>query len=217
MIMDKKAYWNKRFQKEGYVWGTAPSPTAEYAIEIFRKDEAKKILVPGSGYGRNTKPFSESGFQVTGLEISDTACEMAREYDPQTRAYNGSVLDMSMVPGQFDAVYCYNVLHLFREEERFLCLQQCAEKVKDNGLLFFTAFSEREPSFGRGQEVEKNTFESRPGRPVHHFTEAELHDYFQDFQTIESGITEDYEDHGEGPHTHVLLYILARKNSNKII
>jgi len=214
--MDKKTYWNKRFLNEGYVWGTSPSPTAEYAVEIFRKNEVYKILVPGSGYGRNTKLFSESGFDVTGIEISDIACKMAREYDPQTRTYNGSVLDMSFAPEQYDAIYCYNVLHLFHEKERALCLQECADKVKGNGLLFFAVFSEKEPSFGKGQEVEKNTFESRPGRPVHYFTEDELRDYFKDFKIIESGITEDPENHGEGPHTHVLVYLLAKKPEVKI-
>ena len=213
--MDKKAYWNQRFQNEGYVWGTSPSPTAEHATAIFRKDEVKKILVPGSGYGRNTRIFSEAGLEVTGIEISDTACEMAREYDPQSRIYNGSVLDIPPAPSQYDAIYCYNVLHLFREKERKLCLQQCADRVKDNGLLYFTVFSDREPSFGKGQEVEKNTFESRPGRPVHYFTEAELLDYFKGLEIIESGITEDPENHGEGPHTHVLLYILARKKATE--
>jgi len=209
--MDKKAYWNKRFQNEGYVWGTSPSSTAEYAVEIFRKIGAQKILVPGSGYGRNTRLFSESGFAVTGVEISDIACEMAREYDPQTRTYNGSVLDMSFDTEQYDAIYCYNVMHLFREKERFTCLQECADKVRGKGLLFFVVFSDKEASFGKGQEVEKNTFESRPGRPVHYFTGDELRDYFEDFEIIESGITEDRENHGEGPHTHTLLYILARK------
>lgn len=209
--MDNKAYWDKRFQDEGYVWGTSSSQTAAYAVEIFHKNGVQKVLVPGSGYGRNTKVLSESGFDVTGIEVSEVAGEMAREYDPQTRTYNGSVLDMSFDDRLYDAVYCYNVLHLFREKERKQCLQACAYKVKDNGLLFFTVFSDREPSFGKGQEVEKNTFESRPGRPAHYFTEAELRDYFEHFEIIESGVTEDPENHGEGPHTHVLLYILARK------
>jgi len=209
--MDQKIYWDKRFQDEGYVWGDSPSQTAVHALEIFRQHRVKRILVPGSGYGRNTKLFSSSGFEVTGVEISDTACEMAREYDPKTITHNSSVMDMPPAPGQYDAIYCYNVLHLFREKERKLCLKQCADRVKDNGLLYFTVFSDKEPSFGKGQEVEKNTFESRPGRPVHYFTETELLDYFKGFEIIESGITEDPENHGEGPHTHVLLYILARK------
>lgn len=211
--MDTKTYWDKRFRDEGYVWGDSPSQTAGYALEIFRQNKVKRILVPGSGYGRNTKLFSASGFDVTGIEISEVACALAREYDPQTKHYSSSVLDMSFDKNKYDAIYGYNVLHLFREKERKLCLRECAAKVRDNGLMFFTVFSDRDPSFGKGEEVEKNTFESRPDRPVHYFTEDSLRDLFKDFETLESGITEDMENHSGGPHTHMLAYILARKAS----
>jgi len=90
-------------------------------------------------------------------------------------------------------------------------LRGCADKLQDNGLMFFTVFSDRDPSFGKGKETAKSTFESRPGRPAHYFAEHTLRDYFKDFKTLEIGITEDSENHGEGPHTHVLRYILARK------
>lgn len=211
--MDNRAYWDKRFRDEGYVWGTSPSKTAEYALKIFRQNGVKKILVPGSGYGRNTKLFSASGFDVTGIEISEVAGEMAKEYDQQTKHYKGSVFDMPSDKNKYDAIYCFNVLHLFREKERKLFLQKCADKLGDSGLMFFVVFSDRDPSFGKGQEVEKNTFESRPGRPVHYFTKDDLQDLFREFKILESGIFEDAEDHGEGPHTHELFYILARKSS----
>ena len=209
--MDIKAYWDKRFRDEGYVWGDSPSQTAGYALEIFRQNGLKKILVPGSGYGRNTKLFSTSGFDATGIEISEVACELAKEYDPQTKHYNGSVLDMSFDKNRYDAIYCHNVLHFLPEKDWKLCLRECAAKLKDNGLMFFTVFSDRDPSFSKGREVAKNTFESRPGRPVHYFTEDTLRELFKDYETLESGITEDPEDHSGGPHTHILLYILVRK------
>ena len=211
--MDQKAYWDKRFQDEGFVWGNSPSQTAAYALEIFRQHRVKRILVPGSGYGRNTKLFSESGFEVTGVEISEVACALAKKYDPQTRHHSGSVLNMSFDNNKYDAIYCFNVLHLFPEIERKLFLRECADKLRDNGLMFFTAFSDRDPSCGKGKKTEKNTFESRPGRPAHYFTEDNLRDYFKDFETIETGIMEDPENHGEGPHTHMLRYVLARKHS----
>ena len=211
--MDNKAYWDKRFQDEGYVWGNSPSQTAAYALEIFRQHKVKRILAPGAGYGRNTKLFSAAGFEVVGIEISEVACRMAKEFDPQTTFYNNSVLDMSFGKNRYDAIYCFNVFHLFSEDERRLFLKDCAEKLRDNGLMFFTAFSNQDPSFGRGKELGKNTFESRPGRPAHYFTEENLRDYFKDFETLETGIVEDPENHGGGPHTHILCYILARKHS----
>jgi SAM-dependent methyltransferase len=205
-------YWDKRFRDEGKIWGEQPSRTAVYALEFFRKHGVKKLLVPGAGYGRNTRLFSTYGFSVTGIEISPIACEMVREFDPATRIFNASVLDMSFLPDKFDGIYCFNVLHLFREADRKSFIRECVDRMKKNGLMFFTVFSEQEESYGKGREVEKNTFESKPGRPVHYFTEDDLKEHFKDMEIIETGILEDPEDHGEGPHTHILRHICVKAN-----
>ena len=77
--------------------------------------------------------------------------------------------------------------------------------------MFFTVFSEKEESYGKGKQIEKNTFESKPGRPVHYFDEDDLKAHFKKMEILETGIMEDPEDHGEGPHTHLLRYIYVRK------
>jgi hypothetical protein len=82
--------------------------------------------------------------------------------------------------------------------------------MKNNGLMFFTVFSEKEESYGKGREVEKNTYESKPGRPVHYFNEDDLREHFENMEIVETGITEDPEEHGEGPHTHILRYICVK-------
>lgn len=206
-------YWDKRFEAEGRIWGDSPSRTAGYALALFRKASVKTVLIPGSGYGRNTKLFSTSGFKVTGIEISATAYAMALEFDPVSRFYNASVLDMSFLPDTFDAVYACNILHLFREKDRNLFIRQCISKVKKNGLMFFTVFSEKESSYGQGKEVEKNTFESKPGRPAHYFSDSDLKTHFKEMEILETGIMEDPENHGtEGPHTHRLRYIYVKAN-----
>jgi SAM-dependent methyltransferase len=203
-------YWDKRYRTEGKIWGESPSRTAGHALELFRQNKVKKILVPGSGYGRNTKLFSASGFDVTGIEISPEACKMAREFNPLTRVYNASALDMSFLQDKYDGFYCFNVLHLFREEERKFFIRQCLERMNKNSLMFFTVFSEKEASYGKGKEAETNTFESKPGRPVHYFTDSDLQEHFKNMEIVAKGITEDPEDHGEGPHTHILRYICVR-------
>jgi hypothetical protein len=71
-------------------------------------------------------------------------------------------------------------------------------------------FSEKEPSFGKGRETELNTFESKPGRPVHYFTHDDLLSHFRGFNVLETGLMEDAENHGaDGPHVHVVRYIFA--------
>jgi len=210
-IETQKAFWDGRYQEEGRIWGDEPSKTAGMALAAFRRHYVESILVPGAGYGRNARLFSESGFNVDGVEISDAALQLAKVFDSKTTFHFGSALDMSFVDKNFDAVYGYNVMHLFRQADRQRFLEACWNKLKDGGFIFLTVFSEMEESFGRGGEVEPNTFESKPGRPVHYFTDDDLREHLRSFDIIETGVVADPEDHGDGPHTHTLRYILARK------
>jgi hypothetical protein len=77
--------------------------------------------------------------------------------------------------------------------------------------MFFAVFSEKEASYGKGKEVERNTFASKPGRPVHYFTDSDLKAHFKKMEVVETGMMEDPEDHGaEWPHTHQLRYICVK-------
>ena len=209
--MNYNEYWESRFSEEGKIWGESPSKSAHYALKLFLTQNVRTVLVPGSGYGRNTKLFSASGLDVVGIEISKTAYNLARQFDPLSKFYHKTVLDMSFDNSEYDSIYCFNVLHLFRQNERELFLQECVGKLKEQGLAFFTVFSDEEPSYGQGKQTEINTYESRPNRPVHYFTKDDLRKHFHDFEIIELGTIQDPEDHGGQPHVHILRYVFARK------
>jgi len=208
--MDKKVYWESRFNAEGKIWGESPSKSAYHALKLFFAHGVRTVLVPGSGYGRNTKLFSMSGLDVVGIEISESAYKMAGQFDSRSKFINGTIFDMSFDKCRYDAIYCFNVLHLFRQQERELFLQECTGKLKVRGLAFFTVFSDAESSFGQGKEIELNTFESKSNRPVHYFTEDDLKKHFHRFEIIEIGTIQDPEDHGGQAHTHILRYIFTR-------
>lgn len=209
-LEDLGPYWDRRFETEGKVWGEQPSATAVYAKRLFDGRNIAELLVPGAGYGRNTKLFSMEGYRVTGIEISAKALQIAALYDPGTAFIHASALDDPVDANRFDAVYCFNVLHLFREEERKMLVSLCGKWLKPTGCAFFTVFSIDEPSFGKGRKAEMNTFESKPGRPVHYFSDTDLREHFREFDILESGVMEDPENHGaEGAHIHRVAYIYA--------
>ena len=205
-------YWDKRFSEKGKIWGKQPSKTAIYALKLFKKYDIKKVLIPGAGYGRHTKFFSINNYEVTGIEISGKGLSIAREFDPESNFILGSVLDMPFDDEFYDAVFCYNLLHLLYEKHRKLFIEKCYNQLKDNSFVFFSVFSEKEDSFGKGIQIETNTFESKPYRPTHYFTEQDLLQHFHAFSVIETDIIEEKENHGElGPHTHKLRYVFAEK------
>jgi SAM-dependent methyltransferase len=208
-----QTYWNRRYAEGGRIWGDSPSGTATRAAELFRKEGAQNILVPGCGYGRHTEYFAHEGFTVHGIEISDVAIALAGRTDSAVLYFRGSVLDMPFCDDPYDGVYGYNLLHFFRADDRRRVVEKCAGSLRPGGILFFTVFSEKEPSCGRGVKVEEYTYESKPGRPTHYFTEADLKDHFAGCEILETGLVEDRESHGdEGPHVHLLRYIVARKS-----
>jgi SAM-dependent methyltransferase len=206
------AYWDGRFGREGKIWGMSPSVTAVYACERFRRHGVRSVLVPGAGYGRNALLFARAGFVVTGVEISAEAIKLGEGIG--VRLIQGSFLDVPVTPRSFDAIYCYNVLHLFLEAERKCFVEKCADALRDGGIAFFAVFSNAEPSYGKGRLIEPGTYESKPGRPVHYFSEKDLADHFAGFEVLEAGIMEDPEEHGEeGKHVHLVRYVLARRKN----
>jgi len=205
-------YWNNRFSEGGKIWGIEPSKTAFYARDLFRNLDIKSVIIPGCGYGRNTKLFSGAGFKVSGIEISDDAVKEALKFDPKTKFYRKTALEIDSISRKFDAIYCFNLLHLFREKERFQFIEKCNDVLSDDGFAFFVVFSDKETSFGKGREVEKNTFESKPGRIAHYFTREDLLAHFKNFDVIEIGEMTDEENHGDvGEHVHFLRYVFCSK------
>jgi SAM-dependent methyltransferase len=205
-------YWDGRYRQEGKIWGSVPSQSAEHACSLFRRYAIRHMLVPGSGYGRHLRFFLRAGYEAEGIELSEEAIRICREDLPEAIVYNGSVLDMPLDLPVYDAIYCYNVLHLFREADRRLFLKQFRQHLQPQGWAYFSVFSDEETSFGQGAEIEPNTFESKPGRPVHYFTAEDLAEHFASFRVQASGLLDDPEDHGtEGPHSHRLRYILVQK------
>ena len=205
-------YWDKRFLSEGKIWGDSPSKSANIALNLFKNYKVSSILVPGAGYGRNTKIFSDNGFNVVGIEISKIAYDIALHFDSKTTFINGSFLDLPISDETYDAIYCFNLLHLFDEANRRQVIKRCKSILRIPGYVYFTVFSEREHTFGKGKEIEPNTYESKPGRPTHYFTEKDLKEHFNKFTIIKTGIVKEKENHGKlGVHTHLLRYIFAKR------
>lgn len=189
-------YWETRFREGGLIWGVEPSPAAGWAGEWFKQEGSSRILVPGAGYGRNSKALS-GHFRVEALELSEEAVKLGQVWDTQTVFRQGSILDPSAVSGPYDGIFAYDVLHLFLEQEREQLMSNFARWLKPGGLLCLTCFSDGDSHCGQGRQLEEGTYEYMPGKHAHFFTEADLLRHVDDFQVAEMGIMDEqlrYED-----------------------
>ncbi len=210
--MENKRYWENQYSKNNHIWGEEHSLSAEKALILFNQYNLENILIPGVGYGRNSRYFSDNGKKVTGIELSEKACELAKSYDPSTKVLNGSFLAFDFTKSRFEVVYCFDVLHLFFESNRNNFLAKCNDALLPDGYLFFTVLSDQDDYFGQGKEIEKNTFETKPGKIVHFFSQSDLEKSFKSHRIIEIGQLEDRVFHNEhGEKKYKIRYIFAMK------
>lgn len=157
-------FWESSFKNKQTMWGFAPADSAIMALDLFRQNGIRKILIPGFGYGRNAKPFIENGLNVTGIEISKTAIELSKQhYGDDIKVYHGSVSDMPFDNEMYDGIYCYALIHLLNFRERAKLLKDCYNQLNEGGYMVFIACSKEYPTYGQGKKLSKDRYESFPG------------------------------------------------------
>jgi 2-polyprenyl-3-methyl-5-hydroxy-6-metoxy-1,4-benzoquinol methylase len=92
--------------------GFEPTDSATLTKDFFLEKNIKDILIPGIGYGRNAKVFIDNGINVTGIEISKTAIELARQNGLNIPIFHGSVTDMPFDNKLYDGIFSFALLHL---------------------------------------------------------------------------------------------------------
>jgi 2-polyprenyl-3-methyl-5-hydroxy-6-metoxy-1,4-benzoquinol methylase len=126
-----KEFWESNFQDKQMMWGLKPADATLEAKALFSEKQFKKILIPGFGYGRNAKAFIDNGFNVTGIEISKTAIDLAKDYiKGDYKLYHGSVADMTFDQEKYNGIFCYALIHLLNKNERSKLIQDCYNQLE---------------------------------------------------------------------------------------
>ncbi len=157
---DRPEFWETAFTEKKEMWGLEPAKSAILARDMFAQKSLKNILIPGIGYGRNARVFIENGMSVTGIEISNTAIEMAKKYyDSEIVIHHGSVNDMPFDEREYDGIFCYALIHLLDSREREKVIRDCYNQLRIGGYMIFTAISKAAHSYGQGKFVSKDRYE----------------------------------------------------------
>lgn len=153
-------FWETNFIEKREMWGFEPSHSAVLTAGFFAEKAVKRVLIPGFGYGRNARVFMDGGMDVTGIEISGTAIEMARKhYGTGMAIHHGSVVDMPFDKSRYDGIFCYALIHLLNRQERKKLIADCYNQLLDNGYMVFTALSKEAHTYGQGKFVSKDRYE----------------------------------------------------------
>jgi SAM-dependent methyltransferase len=181
----KSNFWESFFSTERTKWKFEPSDSAIYAAELFKKHNFKNILIPGVGYGRNAKPFLSQNFSLTGIEISESAINLARENGFTFPIHMGSVTQMPFDNKKYDGIFCYALLHLFNKSERRKFLKECYNSLTSGGLMIFTVISKESDLFTSGKYVSHDRMLMSSGLKVYFYDKENARKEFKDYPIVE--------------------------------
>ncbi len=171
-----KEFWEEAFKDKQEMWGLDPTKSTVLTKDFFVDKGVKNILIPGIGYGRNAKVFVNNGMTVTGIEISQTAIDLAhKHFGSELKIYHGSVTEMPFDNKLYDGIFCYGLIYLLDEDERKKLIQSCFNQLTENGLMVFTAITKDAQTYGQGTEISKDRFEMFGGVKI----------FFYDKETVE--------------------------------
>lgn len=205
-------FWESSFRDKQEMWGWEAADSAITTLELFRKYELNKILIPGFGYGRNAKIFADSGFKVTGIEISETAIDLAKKHFGDTiKVYHGSVNLMPFDQELYDGIFSYGLIHLLGEKERIKLIVDCYNQLRPNGYMVFISISKQDFRYGQGKEINKDTFEPWPGLTLFFYDSDSIEADFGKYGLINAEvINEPIKDLGDKPSQR-FWYIICKK------
>ncbi|MEH7118659.1 class I SAM-dependent methyltransferase [Neobacillus vireti] len=179
-------FWESSFIDNQIMWGFEPSDSAILTKDFFLEKKVKDILIPGIGYGRNAKVFLDNGIKVTGIEISKTAIDLAKQNELHLPIFHGSVTDMPFDKKLYDGIFCYALIHLLNHHEREQFIKDCYHQLKPNGYMIFTTISKEAPMFGKGKQLGKDYFETTPGVKMFFYDSDSIKQEFGNYGLMES-------------------------------
>jgi len=175
-------FWDIRFDKFNTMWGLEPTDSSIETKDFFLEQNITDILIPGIGYGRNAKPFIKNNMEVTGIEISQSAIDLAKKLGLDIPIHHGSVSEMPFDDKKYGGIYCYALLHLLNETDRNKLIKASFEQLKPGGYMIFYTVSKKDAMYGEGTKIAKNTYKRGP----------DIEMFFYDRETI----THDFSSYG---------------------
>lgn len=134
-------------------WNTETPPAVLVRLVKSGRIRPCRAADLGCGIGNYAVWLAGLGFDVTGIDTSPAAIELARnnaaEKDVRCTFVVADLLgDLRAIRGTFDFAYDYELLHHLLPEERAVYIQNVHRLTNPHAVYLSVCFSEDDPQFG---------------------------------------------------------------------
>lgn len=147
--MSQQIFWNDKFSKADYFYGTKPNEFLASNIGLLRNH--KKLLCLGEGEGRNAIFFAKNGFEVSAIDASNLGLvkleNRAIEEKLDIKTICMDLNDWTVLE-KYDVIVA-SYLHMFKNEREEL-FRKIEDSLNSNGYFIGEFFSTKQLSFNSG-------------------------------------------------------------------
>lgn len=154
--------WEKIFQD--HEWGKYPGENLiQFIARNFYKKERKKVslLEVGCGPGANIWFMAREGFNVVGIDGSETAIKKAydrlQKENLNAKLIVGDIIKLPFEDQVFDGIFDNECLYCNNEQNTSLILSEISRLLKCDGLFYSRSFSS-EMFIGKERNAEEYEF-----------------------------------------------------------
>lgn len=135
-------------ESNGYFY---PNYPRQQVLEMLKYIQQGTALDIGAGFGNNTIPLLESGFEVT---VTETNVECVDELHKLSEKYPGKVrvideaLEKLQFDTKFDAVICTMVLHFLNRPDALTAIKNMQKWTASGGVNVITGYTDYNSDMG---------------------------------------------------------------------
>lgn len=134
--------------------------------------DGKKILDVGCGHGRDAAKFSAEGYDITGIDLSESLLERAIQTAPKSKFLKMDMRNIQFPSESFDGIWCNSSLLHIPKNETGKVFAGFASILRCSGILFITVKE------GDGESTDPN------GRFYSYYKEDELKEIIETIRPI---------------------------------
>ncbi len=147
--MSQQEFWNSKFSRDGYLYGTNPNEFLASNTNKLKKDS--RILCLGEGEGRNAIFFAKNNFNVTAMDASDIGLSKLhfRSIEENVKIETICIdLNEWEVLEKYDAIVA-SYLHMYKTDREKL-FKKIEDSLQKDGYFIGEFFSTKQLNYNSG-------------------------------------------------------------------
>jgi len=175
IFREQMARWENEYTKKGTIWRGPQSLRLDLP-------SGGRVLELGCGNGKTLSALIGRGAQVCGLDFSPAAIKSCSPLSEWAWLVLADATLLPFVDRSFRTVLAFHLLEHLSHEGMERCSREIMRVLVPGGKLLVRALSTRDMRWGKGEEIETNTFLSGSGIVTHFFEAEELGHLFRAFE-----------------------------------